>query len=398
IAYSNFGTSGSYNRVTAMDNNGCQSTPQSYGGGMAPFDKEISWHFRGPMHINQFASYTLGSESGSKTKREESHHNLQRHAHQRFHDKYERDLGDAPEPMQKGRRALGDPVTATINGVVVTMVDTWSGQSAAPAPAPAAGPADQGNSGARVDNSGSNSQGSSSDGSSSSNPAPQMNAGSGNWGRQGYFNAATGETQGLAFLNNKGGDACSGTFDYKYGNSLSYASADGKTCSPSLQILKNGWLDDSIEVALFTDAPCERGSCGFSRPKSVAHHGFSGQSKMFLLEFDMPVTGGKGFNMDMPAAWILNADIPRTAQYANPAQCSCWTSGCGEFDIFEVLDSGNMKCKSTWHGAKSHGDSNYFARPTSGSQKAVVILDGRRPHAMLVELFTEYGAGTLVKA
>ena len=30
--------------------------------------------------------------------------------------------------------------------------------------------------------------------------------------------------------------------------------------------------------------------------------------------------------------------------------------------------------------------------------EAVVILDGRLPHAMLVELFTEHGAGTLVKA
>ena len=29
---------------------------------------------------------------------------------------------------------------------------------------------------------------------------------------------------------------------------------------------------------------------------------------------------------------------------------------------------------------------------------AVVILDGRRPHAMLTELFTEHGAGTLVRA
>ena len=28
--------------------------------------------------------------------------------------------------------------------------------------------------------------------------------------------------------------------------------------------------------------------------------------------------------------------------------------------------------------------------------EAVVILDGRRPHAMLTELFTEHGAGTLV--
>jgi acetylglutamate kinase len=30
--------------------------------------------------------------------------------------------------------------------------------------------------------------------------------------------------------------------------------------------------------------------------------------------------------------------------------------------------------------------------------EAVVILDGRRPHAMLTELFTEFGAGTLIKA
>lgn len=29
--------------------------------------------------------------------------------------------------------------------------------------------------------------------------------------------------------------------------------------------------------------------------------------------------------------------------------------------------------------------------------EAVVILDGRRPHAMLVELFSEHGAGTLIR-
>jgi acetylglutamate kinase len=33
-----------------------------------------------------------------------------------------------------------------------------------------------------------------------------------------------------------------------------------------------------------------------------------------------------------------------------------------------------------------------------GGVEAVVILDGRRPHALLVELFTEHGAGTLVRA
>jgi acetylglutamate kinase len=29
--------------------------------------------------------------------------------------------------------------------------------------------------------------------------------------------------------------------------------------------------------------------------------------------------------------------------------------------------------------------------------EAAVILDGRRPHALLMELFTEHGAGTLVR-
>jgi acetylglutamate kinase len=28
--------------------------------------------------------------------------------------------------------------------------------------------------------------------------------------------------------------------------------------------------------------------------------------------------------------------------------------------------------------------------------QAAVILDGRKPHALLVELFTEHGAGTLI--
>ncbi len=37
-------------------------------------------------------------------------------------------------------------------------------------------------------------------------------------------------------------------------------------------------------------------------------------------------------------------------------------------------------------------------RAVESGVEAVVILDGRRPHAMLVELFTEHGAGTLVKA
>lgn len=97
----------------------------------------------------------------------------------------------------------------------------------------------------------------------------------------------------------------------------------------------------------------------------------------------MPLSGNTGFNADMPAAWILNAQIPRTLQYG---QCSCWSSGCGEFDIFEVLDSGNQKCKSTWHGAHAKGASNWFQRPTTGTQKAAVLFDGNASTAHIVLL------------
>ena len=34
--------------------------------------------------------------------------------------------------------------------------------------------------------------------------------------------------------------------------------------------------------------------------------------------------------------------------------------------------------------------------PLHQRHRGPVILDGRRPHAMLVELFTEHGAGTLI--
>jgi acetylglutamate kinase len=32
-----------------------------------------------------------------------------------------------------------------------------------------------------------------------------------------------------------------------------------------------------------------------------------------------------------------------------------------------------------------------------GGVRAVVILDGRAPHAVLLELFTSHGAGTLIR-
>lgn len=77
----------------------------------------------------------------------------------------------------------------------------------------------------------------------------------------------------------------------------------------------------------------------------------------------------------MPAIWMLNARIPLTAQY-HP--CSCWSTGCGEFDIFEVLSPGDTKAKSTVHATdgKSGGDSNFFERPVGDFIRVAVVFDG----------------------
>ena len=113
--------------------------------------------------------------------------------------------------------------------------------------------------------------------------------------------------------------------------------------------------------------------------------GFDGPNKLFLAEFSMPLSGMTGFNADMPAVWALNAQIPNTLQYGDPT-CSCWDSGCGEFDIFEILDSGNTRAKSTWHGDVSGGDSNYFNRPTGSTMKAAILFDGDSSSVSIVVL------------
>ena len=97
----------------------------------------------------------------------------------------------------------------------------------------------------------------------------------------------------------------------------------------------------------------------------------------------MPMTGETGFNADMPAIWIMNAKIALTSQYGENQQCSCWSSGCGELDVFEVLDTGNTRCKSTLHMAPAGGSSDYFDRPVNGSIKAAVVFYGRNETAII---------------
>ena len=94
-----------------------------------------------------------------------------------------------------------------------------------------------------------------------------------------------------------------------------------------------------------TNRSCDDEGCGYTRPGGVAYRkqrrflsipslfsqyanlkrvldGFSGAQKIFLLEFSMPLTNSTAFGGDMPAIWLLNAQIPLTSQYGTNPECS----------------------------------------------------------------------------
>ncbi|KAI9841081.1 MAG: target of Sbf [Thelocarpon superellum] len=353
ITYSNVGSSNSYNEVTSMNGGSCGSSPKAYSGPIAPLDEEVSLHFAGPLQLKQFGVYMPENSSGtSKHRRGLASH--RRHGHQHFHE-HHKEIRDEQE-----KRNVGDVVVATIDGVRVSWTSELPGATATPA-APAA-----------VD-AASASPGSGSYGDYSNTGSSPVSS----WTRAAYYDSASQTKDGLVFLNHLGGQG-SGVWDASFGNSLSFAGSDGQSAASSPQILADTTIPSNHEVVIFSDKPCSNGDCGFFRPGTddVAFHGFDGASKIFVFEFQMPDDGQSGWNLNMPAIWILNAKIPRTSQFPADPACSCWASGCGEFDLFEILNSGNTKAKSTFHMGQAAGDSDYFVRPTGATIKAAVILDG----------------------
>ena len=92
------------------------------------------------------------------------------------------------------------------------------------------------------------------------------------------------------------------------------------------------------------------------------------------------------FNDDLPAIWLLNSKIPRTAQYGFiDKPCSCWGSGCGELDIFEVLKDANSMVKTHYHAQQGAqglygggGNRDFFPRPYDKFVKYAVYFDGNK--------------------
>jgi hypothetical protein len=166
-----------------------------------------------------------------------------------------------------------------------------------------------------------------------------------------------------------------------FGNSLSYVSSNGDTVAPESTPFEGTLATSEHEMAVFTDQSCDQ-DCSYWRPNATSHFGWSGSSKAFFIEFQMDHYNNTGTDhgliSDAPAWWFLNAAIPRVLQYGNDRNnipCSCWSTGCGEFDAFEVLSNGEQRAKSTLHrqGNLEGGDSNYFQRPVGTMLKFAVI-------------------------
>ncbi|KAF1959296.1 hypothetical protein CC80DRAFT_490251 [Byssothecium circinans] len=197
-----------------------------------------------------------------------------------------------------------------------------------------------------------------------------------------YTSTAPAAATGFAFLANLGDPQKSGTFDYAFGNSLGYVIGDGSKVTAGNTPFDGTLETSEIEMAVFTDKVCDA-DCEYSRPDATAHYGWDGPSKAFFIEFQMDhqdnIGSDQGMLSDAPAWWFLNAAIPRILQYGNDRNnipCSCWSTGCGEFDAFEILGRGEMRAKSTIHrqGNTEGGDSNYFLRPVGKTIKFAVVF------------------------
>ncbi|KAG7692186.1 hypothetical protein KL930_005124 [Ogataea haglerorum] len=180
----------------------------------------------------------------------------------------------------------------------------------------------------------------------------------GSWSRLAYYDSDSRQADNVTFLGNVGENVTC------LGRALDYVDADGVSPASESAVLDNVTLHSNQELVLMSNVTCGDSGfgkdCGVYRDGIPAYHGYYGTTKMFLFQFLAPeedTVSEDTASYNMPAIWLLNAHIPRTAQYPTNANCSCWSSGCGEFDIFEILNTTEaLHFYSTIHDYQGTGD------------------------------------------
>ncbi|KAL6711931.1 target of Sbf [Coniothyrium glycines] len=395
ITYRNLSQAGAYNRTISVNPStgicGHERVDYPAHGTLTPLFGEVSMHLRGPMNISQLAVYQLPSEIHASRRRSVVPFYNRRRARARYIKSYtEASANSSLLATQTWFPRFHPRASSTVSSLL-----TSSAAADAGAPCPA-NLDDRPEWNTTYDGpplpciSLPTSMATYSDKPLSTTPSHLNDPMKENtlvkraadWTRVAHYtSAAPSQATGLTFMANLGDPRKSGTFDYAFGNSLGYVTPDGgKVAAESLPF--DGTLDTSEqEIVVFSDKECDH-DCPYWRPNATSHYGWSGSSKAFFIEFQMDHHDNKGTDQglisDAPAWWFLNAAIPRVLQYGNDRNnipCSCWSTGCGEFDAFEVLGKGEDRAKSTIHrqGNLEGGDSNYFKRPVGRTMKFAVV-------------------------
>ncbi|RLN89608.1 hypothetical protein BBJ28_00015540, partial [Nothophytophthora sp. Chile5] len=209
--------------------------------------------------------------------------------------------------------------------------------------------------------------------------------------------SSNGTQENMVFMNNM-------NIDYTGADSSpqGYSTDDGSATATSSTIFGGSLADASssstvgggpcvstgCEVNIMTETNCadEDGCLGYY--DDMGFHGWDGGMKMFVTKVMMPT----GTSVNLPAIWMLNAQVVRASQYGCNCRGSGSVGGCGELDVAEVIETNTAQDKVSTHyyfydGDVSPGGDNYASRPTDSAVTYVTIIDNSSSGAIkIIEL------------
>ncbi|EWC45151.1 hypothetical protein DRE_06039 [Drechslerella stenobrocha 248] len=346
MQYPGVGCTGTFkNPILSQDASGACKVDykeHSYSGPLAPLNNQITFHVRGPIKLFNFAAY-YPSDPPPREKRDLPHHHRRSHYHEHVKRKAKKVKTEVKEELVTVTKYAGPKPTGGAQKPVK------GGYSAT--------------------------------------------GGSGKYFKKiASYDSAKKVCDNVTFMNNKGDPQLSGDWTKCFGNSESFMSADGKSASAKPQCLAPDTLFGvNEEFSIWTGDKCSQDEIAYSG--NACRKGWDGDNKVFVFKFTMPIDNSPGSNSNMPAVWSLNSLIGRTLQYPAKPEWSCWSTGCGEFDIFEVLaGEGEFSNAMTSHlhsfqGSPMKGSPNakggggtpdFFKRPVTGTFTGMVsyLSDG----------------------
>ncbi|KAF1778999.1 Cell wall protein [Phytophthora cactorum] len=189
----------------------------------------------------------------------------------------------------------------------------------------------------------------------------------GDWTKVSSYDASAGTQENMVFMSNLNIDYTG----FRDGRRYGYASAS---------TIFGGWLADASDTSVIGGGPCVSTGCevNIMTPTNCADedgcvgyyddmgfHGWDGGMKMFVTKVQMPTSP----TANLPAIWMLNAQVVRANQYG--CNCRGWGAhgGCGELDVAEVIET------NTAQTSVSPGGDNYASRPTDSAVTYVTIFD-----------------------